>query len=191
MLIELLRLKRLKMENKDEKLLYKNQSNISDLDIYYVLPSTGIELCEGGSEILVSKDNFDSYPELVFQSFVGKALSPYVEAFKNGFNKVFEISKLRVFSSSEIEDILSGSNDELWDQSTLYDNILPEHGYDRTSSQYLFFVSILKDFNPLNRKKFLQFVTGCPRLPLGGILTYSRIQKSSSENDSCQKKPRH
>jgi E3 ubiquitin-protein ligase TRIP12 len=160
-----------KLSDNSKILLYKGTNKISDLDIFFVLPSTTIDLCEGGSNKLVSNDNFESYTELVFENLVGKSITPYIEAFRTGFNKVFEINNLRLFSSSEIEDILSGSNDELWDQSTLNENIIPDHGYDRASSQYLNFLSILKDFNPLNRKKFLQFVTGCPRLPLGGIIT--------------------
>jgi len=92
----------------------------------------------------------------------------YISAFKKGFNSVFDISYLKCFQSSEIEEILCGSVNETWDLDTLIENVVPNHGYDRNSAIYKYLISFMKELSATEKKKFLFFITGCPRLPLGG-----------------------
>jgi E3 ubiquitin-protein ligase TRIP12 len=94
--------------------------------------------------------------------------SIYIKAFKEGFNKVFDIDNLKCFSSIELEEIICGCSSEPWDIDTLNENIIPNHGYDKKSQIYLGLLNMMKNFDNMDRKKFLLFVTGSPRLPLGG-----------------------
>lgn len=152
----------------------KNQSNtmkknISDMDIYFNIPGTNIELKPNGSEIKVLASNFDEYLKLIYDSLCGSGTNDYIQAFKQGFNNVFDINLLKSFSSQELEEILCGSSIENWDYETLFENIIPNHGYDKSSKQYNMLLQMLMEINNLEKKQFLLFVTGSPRLPLGGF----------------------
>lgn len=48
----------------------------------------------------------------------------------------------------------------------------PDHGYshDSRAIQYLF--EVLSDFDTVEQRQFIQFVTGSPRLPVGGVSSY-------------------
>ena len=106
--------------------------------------------------------------KLLYDCLCGTGVKDYVNAFKTGFNAVFDVTYLKCFQSSEIEEILCGSVNEPWDLETLIENIVPNHGYDRNSNVYKYLISLMKELDPVEKKKFLFFVTGCPRLPLGG-----------------------
>jgi E3 ubiquitin-protein ligase TRIP12 len=93
---------------------------------------------------------------------------PYIDAFKNGFNKVFPINTLKCFTSTELEEVICGCSIESWDYETLLVNIVPNHGYDRNNIIYQGLLKIMVEMNNLEKKMFLLFVTGSPRLPLGG-----------------------
>lgn len=139
------------------------------MDCYFILPGTNIELKPKGSEILLTANNLKEYIVLIYESICDNGIREYINIFKAGFNKIFDINILKCFKSSELEEILSGSENEQWDYLTLTQNIIPNHGYDKNSSIYKFLINILLEMKSIERKKFLFFVTGCPRLPLGGF----------------------
>ncbi len=105
----------------------------------------------------------------MFDIFFGTGIKSIIEEFKTGFNTVFPIESLKSFTSSEICETLCGSLDEKWDYEVLLDNVKPDHGYDRTSGVYQNLIRFMKEMDKNDKKKFLIFVTGSPRLPLGGI----------------------
>lgn len=110
--------------------------------------------------------------------FFYKGVKQYIDAFRTGFNSVFDLNLMKSFKSSEIEDILcSVENDANWDLNVLSENIIPNHGYDRTSNQYKFLLLMMKEMNFEEKKRFLHFTTGCSRLPIGGMCFNRRIQK--------------
>lgn len=65
------------------------------------------------------------------------------------------------------------SANENWEVKTLMECCKADHGYtlDSKSIQYLF--QIMSQYNSQERRKFLQFVTGSPRLPVGGTFLFS------------------
>ena len=152
-----------------EKSLLYNNKKISDIDFYFTLPGTNINLKQNGSEIQVNSYNFEEYINLVVEMVCRKGIEEYVLSFKCGFNQVFDINCLKCFQSSEIEEIFCGSSKDQWDYSTLMQNIIPNHGYDKNSNIFKNMINILTEMTTEERKKFLLFVTGCPRLPLGGF----------------------
>lgn len=153
--------------NLEEELLYNNK-RISDVDLYFILPGTNLELIENGADIKLTTENFEEYLKLINDSLCGSGVKDYITAFKQGFNTVFDINNLKCFQTSEIEEILCGSINEAWDKDTLSPNIIPNHGYDRNSLQYKYLIALMMELTATEKKKFLFFVTGCPRLPLGG-----------------------
>lgn len=44
----------------------------------------------------------------------------------------------------------------------------PDHGYSHDSRAIQFLFEVLSEFDSLEQRQFIQFVTGSPRLPVGG-----------------------
>ena len=153
----------------EDSLLYNNKK-ISEVDLYFILPGTNIELKTKGAEIQVNSQNFEEYIKLIYENICESGVQDYINAFKIGFNTVFDINYLKCFQSNELEELLCGSINEDWDLEILTENIIPNHGYNKNSLQYKYLITLLMEMNALEKKKFLFFVTGCPRLPLGGNL---------------------
>lgn len=61
----------------------------------------------------------------------------------------------------------------------LMDNVIPMHGYDCQryvlifnsifSPHYIWFIRMMSQLQGEERREFLKFISGCPRLPRGGI----------------------
>ena len=49
------------------------------------------------------------------------------------------------------------------------ENIIPDHGYYQKSAEYINFIRFITEMDTVERRKFLIFVTGSPRLPHGGF----------------------
>lgn len=128
-----------------------------------------------GSDILVSINNLDEYLNLTFDKLILSGIDPLVRAFKIGFNKVFKIESLKCFTNVELEEIICGSDYDSWDYENLIENIIPGYGYDKNSPMYIGLIQIMLNMTSLEKKTFLQFVTGSPRLPLGGEFNFIYI----------------
>lgn len=72
----------------------------------------------------------------------------------------------------------------------LIENTRCDHGYSHSSQVVKDFLEILTEFNPEERRKFLLFVTGSPRLPVGGFkslepkLTIVRKEQGNDDPDT-------
>lgn len=175
--------------NQKEDLLSKNpnlsESKLSDLVLYngvkieevgltFSVPGyNDFDLKNRGSDILVTINNLEEYLNLTFDKLVLSGIDPLVRAFKNGFNKVFKIDSLKCFSNIELEEIICGCDYDLWDYESLIEHIIPGYGYDKNSLMYQGLIQIMVNMNSLEKKLFLQFVTGSPRLPLGGRFIFN------------------
>ena len=110
-----------------------NNSRIDELGITFALPGyNDILLKPAGSEVLLTIENLDDYVNRLFDCVIGTGISPYINEFKKGFNIVFPIKNLRCFQSKELEEIVCGSYSDAWDNETLWENIVPNHGYDKS-----------------------------------------------------------
>lgn len=59
---------------------------------------------------------------------------------------------------------------EEWsDVHRLAEMVVPAHGYHHKSQPFQDFLKYMTTLNLMDKRKFLQFVTGAPRLPLGGL----------------------
>jgi E3 ubiquitin-protein ligase TRIP12 len=150
-----------------------NEKRLDELDINFIFPNKNLtELKENGSEIILSMDNIEEYIGLIYDKFFGNDMKIIIEAFKEGYNSVFNIDNLSCFSSVELEEIILGNDSSPWDYDNLYENIKTNHGYDKDSLIYHYLIQILSNFTSLEKKKFLIFATGSPRLPLGGNYSF-------------------
>eukprot|EP01017_Pseudomicrothorax_dubius_P044457 TRINITY_DN7512_c0_g2_i2.p1 TRINITY_DN7512_c0_g2~~TRINITY_DN7512_c0_g2_i2.p1 ORF type:complete len:290 (+),score=78.35 TRINITY_DN7512_c0_g2_i2:193-1062(+) len=150
-------------------LKFRNAS-IEDLCLDFTLPGfPDIHLIENGPDMPVTVSNLDQYINLTVRYLLSETIKAQAFHFRRGFERVFTLSSLRLFSASEIEKLYCGAGLEKWDKQTLFENIVPAHGFTATSQTFLNLVEVMSEFNESERRQFLKFITGSPRLPLGGF----------------------
>ncbi|KAL3012530.1 hypothetical protein AAZX31_06G003300 [Glycine max] len=138
---------------------------IEDLCLDFTLPGYPEYTLKPGDEI-VDINNLEEYISLVADATVKTGIMRQIEAFRAGFNQVFDISSLQIFTPQELDNLLCGCR-ELWE-----------------------LLEIMGGFTPEQQRAFCQFVTGAPRLPPGGLavlnpkLTIVRKLSSTAVNTS-------
>ncbi|KAK9129435.1 hypothetical protein Sjap_009922 [Stephania japonica] len=140
---------------------------IKDLYLDFTLPGYPDYVLKPGEEN-VDINNLELYISLVVDATVKTGIMRQVEAFRAGFNQVFDISSLQIFSPDELDYLLCGRR-ELWEVDTLVDHIKFDHGYTAKSPAIINLLEIMGEFTPEQQRAFCQFVTGAPRLPPGGL----------------------
>ncbi|KAM5382724.1 hypothetical protein ACJZ2D_002307 [Fusarium nematophilum] len=142
---------------------------LDDLCLDFTLPGyPSIELEDNGSQKRVSIDNVDSYLEKVIDMTLGSGVRRQVDAFRTGFSQVFPYSALSAFTPDELVTLF-GRVDEDWSLETLLDSIKADHGYNMDSKSVKNLLHTMSDFDAAQRRDFLQFTTGSPKLPIGGF----------------------
>ncbi|OQU77294.1 hypothetical protein SORBI_3009G025200 [Sorghum bicolor] len=149
-------------------LTYKNVK-LEDLCLDFTLPGNPeYELVPGGSEKPVTLESLGEYVSLVADATLKSGIAKQIEAFKSGINEVFALKALKMFTEEEMECILCGEQDA-WALKNLEDHMEFEHGYDMSSQPIIIFLEILREFGREEQRAFIQFSTGAPQLPLGGL----------------------
>lgn len=145
---------------------------IADLGLDFVLPGHAhVELRKSGSETAVTIHNLDQYIRLVTHWYLVEGVSRQVEALREGFESVFPLNNLRMFYPEELEAVFCGSSQEAlqgWDVKTLMECCRPDHGYTPDSRAIRFLFEVLSCYDREEQRLFVQFLTGSPRLPVGG-----------------------
>ncbi|CAM0137538.1 unnamed protein product [Umbelopsis sp. WA50703] len=143
-------------------------AKISDFCLDFTVPGDSeMELKPHGAHISVTIHNVDEYLELVIDAVTGSSIARQVEAFRNGFDGVFPVNDLRLFLPEELVSLF-GKTEEDWTFETLSDAIKADHGYNMESKAIKYLLEIMTEFNEEERREFLQFITGSPKLPIGG-----------------------
>lgn len=142
---------------------------VEDLGLDFTLPGyPAIELTENGSNVPVTIENVDLYVDRVVDLTLGSGVRRQVEAFRQGFSQVFSYSALRAFTPNELV-MLFGRAEEDWSIETLMDSIKADHGFNMDSRSVRNLLQTMSELNVQQRRDFLQFVTGSPKLPIGGF----------------------
>ncbi|KAB2051161.1 hypothetical protein ES319_A12G037600v1 [Gossypium barbadense] len=159
-------------------------ASIEDLCLDFTLPGYPDYILKLGDET-VDINNLEEYISLVVDATVKTGIMHQIEAFRAGFNQVFDISSLQIFTPQELDYLLCGRR-ELWEAETLADHIKFDHGYTAKSPPIVNLLEIMGELTPEQQRAFCQFVTGAPRLPPGGLavlnprLTIVRKHSSSA-----------
>lgn len=159
---------------KDEKVraigeLTIHGAKIEDLMLDFTLPGyPEIDLIENGSNIAVTIDNVQRYIERVLDLSLGSGVRPQAEAFQTGFSQVFSYSSLKAFTPDELV-MLFGRVEEDWSIETLMDSVKADHGFNMDSKSVKHLLQTMSELTKSQRRDFLQFVTGSPKLPIGGF----------------------
>ena len=147
---------------------------LCDLCLSFTLPGQpSYELCPGGANMEVTDaEGLESYINGIVDATLGGGIAAQLASFREGFNDVFPLESLSCFYDDEIEMMLCGSG-EKWTVQSLADGIKFDHGYSINNGGggpvVRNFLEVLSEFDAADQRKFLRFVTGCPRLPPGGI----------------------
>ncbi|PMD27705.1 hypothetical protein NA56DRAFT_653552 [Hyaloscypha hepaticicola] len=143
--------------------------HIDDLGLDFTLPGySSIELLPNGSQIAVSIDNVELYLEKVIDFTLGSGVQRQVAAFRAGFTQVFPYSALSAFTPDELV-MLFGRIEEDWSLETLMDSIKADHGFNMDSKSVKNLLQTMSELTLPERRDFLQFTTGSPKLPIGGF----------------------
>ena len=159
-------------------------SRIEDLCLDFTLPGYPEYILRPGDDI-VDINSLEDYISLVVDATVKKGVARQVEAFRSGFNQVFDLKSLQIFTPSELDYLLCGRR-ELWEAETLVEHIKFDHGYTAKSPAIINLLEIMGELTADQQRAFCQFVTGAPRLPPGGLavlnpkLTIVRKHSSTS-----------
>ncbi|KAI5866199.1 hypothetical protein GGS23DRAFT_555948 [Durotheca rogersii] len=146
-----------------------DQGTLEDLALDFTLPGyPEIELIPGGSHTAVTIYNVESYLEKVIDMTLGRGVKRQVEAFRSGFSQVFPYSALSAFTPDELV-ALFGRVEEDWSLETLMDSIKADHGFNMDSRTVRNLLQTMSELTPTQRRDFLQFTTGSPKLPIGGF----------------------
>jgi E3 ubiquitin-protein ligase TRIP12 len=67
----------------------------------------------------VTIHNLDEYVELVCRTLLKDGIAEQMRAFKRGFNKIFPLHHLRIFSVRELDELICGlpETDDVWDRN--------------------------------------------------------------------------
>lgn len=87
----------------------------------------------------------------------------------------------------EMEMVVCGNKLETWTVDYLKENIVPLHGYSQGSKTFNNFLQVLSELTEDQKREFLMFTIGAPRLPLGGLKHLSpqlTVVKKLPQNES-------
>ena len=60
------------------------------------------------------------------------------------------------------------------------DSVKADHGYNMDSKSVKNLLQTMSELDPNQRRDFLQFTTGSPKLPIGGMSSPTRLSQSFS-----------
>ena len=150
---------------------------VEDLGLDFTLPGyPSIELESNGAQTDVTIENLERYIEKVIDFTLGSGVKQQIDAFRTGFSQVFPHSALKAFTPDELV-MLFGQTEEDWSLETLMDAVKADHGFNIDSQTVRNLLQTMSEYGEADRRDFLQFVSGSPKLPIGGkFLPHSPYQ---------------
>ncbi|SCV74863.1 BQ2448_7892 [Microbotryum intermedium] len=147
-------------------------SSIADLALDFTLPGYDIALKPEGDSISVTADNIEEYISLVLEWTLRRGVASQVSEFKNGFSAVFPVRDMQSFTPSELVMMTSALQED-WSIEGLTSATKADHGFTMDSRPVRDLLSIMSELSLEDRRVFLSFITGSPRLPIGGFAALS------------------
>lgn len=157
----------IKCRTRKAKAIFKGVS-LENLGLVFTLPGFDeIELKPSGKNCYLNLDNVEEYISLVTSCTLLQTLQ--AQAFRQGLEVLLSSSTLDLFTGEEMEDLLCGQVGTQWNMSELQQYINPAHGYTVSSPVFHNLLITMSELTLAEQRKFLQFISGSPRLPVGGF----------------------
>jgi E3 ubiquitin-protein ligase TRIP12 len=157
-------------------ILTEDAKDLESLELYFTMPGDEtFELIKSGKSTQVNKENVQQYVDLVLHWLLVEGVRDDMLSLRKGFEQVVDPNVLKIFCCEEMEELFCGccegspENDRIWSKSALQQALRPDHGYTHESPQIQWLVDMIHSFSLQDRRNFLQFCTGSPRLPVGGF----------------------
>lgn len=162
--------------------LYKNltfikhyEGDVSDLDLSFSFDEdvmgklTNHELIPGGKALSVTSENKISYVHLMAHYRMRIQVRDQTNAFIRGFKSIINNDWLQMFSTPELQKLISGDNADL-DLDDLRKHTQYYGGFHNNHRVINWLWDVLdRDFTAQERSLFLKFVTSCSKPPLLGF----------------------
>lgn len=165
---------------------------LEDLCLPYTLPGyEDVPFMDSDGSEFVNGTNVGRYIDSVVSGTLQEGVETQICAFREGFESVIPVKMLEIFYEDELDLLLRGTQG-CWTIEELSESVNFSHGYSPLCDQARWFLEILSELDDTQRRSFLQFLTGSPRLPPGGIAALSpkltvvqrlNSREGSSEND--------
>ncbi|KAK8438643.1 Ubiquitin fusion degradation protein 4 [Candidozyma auris] len=164
----------------------QEKDTIQSLELFFTLPGMPeYELILNGANTRVTHENITEYVDAILAAILKDGVIRQIEKLAEGFSTVFPMKSLNVFSPEELCKVF-GSGEEDWAEATILGAIQANHGYTKSSASVIRLAKILSSFDQEHRRKFLQFLTGSPRLPIGGFKSlrpeFTVVKKNPDED---------
>nr|XP_054770605.1 probable E3 ubiquitin-protein ligase HERC4 [Lytechinus pictus] len=118
----------------------------------------------GGRSVEVTKENVHLYVEKKIQEFL---VPSQFKAFQRGVHKVFRPADLEIFRPIELETLVIG--EKYYDWKALEESTKYEHPYTDSHVTIKMFWQVFHALDDDMKRKFLVFVVGSDRVPVGGL----------------------
>ncbi|GMT32611.1 hypothetical protein PFISCL1PPCAC_23908, partial [Pristionchus fissidentatus] len=175
-----------------------DEADFEHLEQYFTLPGNEtFELVKGGKNKPVTKANVMQFVKLVVRWRLREGVAREMEAVRRGFCSIIDSTHLAIFTADELDQLLCGcpddAGDKVWGAAAITAAIKPDHGYAHDSDQIKWLVKMLSGFNRDEQRRFIQFCTGSPRLPVGGFRALNPpltvVRKSAAYGSSDEELP--
>lgn len=161
--------------NSLERLQSCDAATLSSLQIPFTLPGDdNFELITNGKNVFVTRENLHKYVFRVVAAVLYESVANPIRLMVTGFCDIVSSEALYVLTYNEISLLMCGelrrSSVPLWSFEEIRSVLVGDHGYHNDSPQIEMLAEILGNrFTPNEQQAFIFFVTGCPRLPFGGV----------------------
>ncbi|XP_051730357.1 probable E3 ubiquitin-protein ligase HERC4 isoform X2 [Ctenopharyngodon idella] len=153
------------VEARSLKNLLEEDEDVVDI-LFLDFTVKGQELIPNGGQIQVTKVNRQKYVDLYVDFVFNKSVKNQFKHFSSGFSKGCPLDIWSMFHPEELQELLQGSPKYEWQElQTLA-------SYERCSaSDELIknFWTVFFEFSEENKKRFLMFLYGTDRVPVGGF----------------------
>eukprot|EP01038_Epipyxis_sp_PR26KG_P010000 gene10000-13455_t len=143
-----------------------------------------IDLIPNGSDVYVTRGNRHEFVRLFIQHTLYNCCQNQIDDYIQGLQVLFNSRLLKHFSHNELEHSLCGST-EIGDLSELRIRTIYKGVYNDEHYIINWFWDVLSSLSGENKRKFLQFVTGSERVPVGGISKLGLIIQSTAQDSTA------
>lgn len=130
-------------------------------------------------------DNVDEYIDLSYKFFLETGIRRQMEALRDGFCRVFPMSKLSAFTPNEIRLMLCGDQNPHWTREDLLNYTDPKLGYTKERYVLIYTCTAVKFFGRFSNRNFVHVVVPDSK----DSLTYWSICRPKSVNRFCNLQP--
>mmetsp|Transcript_6411 Transcript_6411/g.18057 ORF Transcript_6411/g.18057 Transcript_6411/m.18057 type:complete len:755 (-) Transcript_6411:140-2404(-) len=130
-----------------------------------------VELIPGGANKAVTKENVIQYAHLVSHRLLNVQAAPQIRAFLRGFRDLIPASWVRLFSSHELQKLVSGDDSvQGIDVASFKASMNYAAGYHPSQPVMQWFWELVEnDMTAEQQCQLLKFMTSCSRQPLLGF----------------------